>query len=179
MGMHAHAHRLTRLTEWTCSTGSLRAAVTQAQIPSWYGWRVDRDAPVSWLSSLKMAPSLSMAQLRPPITLTVCASFLSSHSKNSYNSSICCFPPYSLLNLFPQAGTLSPTCFTLTSRLGLDSHMSLVLLAMSPMSDRLQQSFGISSVNSMLYIHSTQSWTCILLERVMVSSVKQLTVNYY
>ena len=67
-----------------------------------------QDAPVSWLSSLKMAPSLSMAQLRPPITLTVCASFLSSHSKNLYNSSICCFPLYSLLNLFPQAGTLLP-----------------------------------------------------------------------
>ena len=132
---------------------------------------------MSWPSSLKMAPSLSMAQLHPPITLTVCASFLSSHSKNLYNSEICSFPLHSLLNFFPQAGTLSPTCSTLTSQLVLDSHMSLVLLAMSPMSDRLQQSSGISFVNSMLYIHNTQSWTCILLERVMVSSVKQFTTT--
>ena len=103
--------------------------------------------------------------------------FFSSHSKRLYNSPICCFLLHSLLYLFPQAGTLLPTCSTLTSQLVLDFHMSLVLLAMSPMSGRLQQSFGISFVNSMHYIHSTQNWTCILLERVMVS--RSQAVHYY
>ena len=83
--------------EWTCSTGSLRAAVTRAQTPLWYGWQVDQDAPVSWPSSLKMAPSLSMAQLHPPLTLTVCASLFSSPSNNLYTLLVCSLPLHSLL----------------------------------------------------------------------------------
>ena len=80
--------------EWT---GSFRAAVIRTQTPLWYGWQVDHDAPVSWPSSLKMVPSLSMTQLQPPITLTVCASLFSSLSNNLYTSLVCSLPLHSLL----------------------------------------------------------------------------------